>query len=88
MTNVVSPIGHILVHQDLQNAKTQNAAPCFNYYPLDANNDPLSPLSPTDLYNHLVKRLEDAADVSPTEKKKLLQIADYVKNKVPPNPSE
>ena len=86
MTNVLTPLAGILVHQRLDYGKF--AAPCFNYYPLDDNGKPKAPLNPVELHSQLVSRVSDAYDAAPLlpadVKKSLRQMAVYIRDKIPP----
>jgi len=78
MTNIVTPLAHILVTLKLNNDTV--AAPCFNYYPIDKK-----PLDHQQLWDDLNKIVKSAISATPDGgRAELESILDYL-DKVPPS---
>ena len=82
MTEVLTPLANILVAQNLKDDNV--AAPCFNYYPLDAQGELLAPLGPKALHSALLKLVSDAHGFAPnTHEPSLRQVAYEVEKMTP-----
>jgi hypothetical protein len=86
MTNVLTPLAVMLIHQELGQDDLV-AAPCFNYYPIKDDGKPGDPLEPKKLHVKLVQLLAIAAlaTTNSDERASLEQIIPYVKTKIPAN---
>jgi hypothetical protein len=84
MKYVLTPLAKILLVQRLNTNPDFAAAPCFNYYPLDDNGDPLPPLKSEKLHSDIVKLVGDARGIAPDEHKPSLEQIAYEAEKLTP----
>jgi len=72
MHRILAPLAGILISQKLT-GDSDVAAPCFNYFPLSDEGEPLPPLEPKTLHSGAVFLINEALEIAPEGDKDLLK---------------
>lgn len=85
MTKVLTPLSSLMIGQYWGEGV---AAPCFNYYPMNADGvTPEKPLDPKTLHARLVEEVSNALGSLGSNKEVLSQMKTFIEKDIPPFPN-